>query len=436
MKFLGKVTLFVCLFYGLIFLEVANCQTVGGTHHIAFPFGTSAGQTSELRSYELSANGENFFAWKAADLMAASNPYVMPDAYPVSSGLVLSCTTLGVCSWVSASSGFDGSSITFNNGQTIFWEDSVGTPIGVLSLTPGDWLDFGTLANTPGTGNIHFIHEGTVWGKLQLEAGGSGELSLEPPTTKTGLIGSPLNLWRVVQADILRAGSGFTSNQETGQVIIYSGTPPNLLGAALTGTMAGIPAFESVSVSGHWVPASNNTFELGDGLATLRRWKKAWLVDLDFSNEIQGSGTVGMNWMPDGDSTRDLGNTTTQTWRNANVENLRVWTSTDINRIELNSTIASVTQIRINNDASTRRVNLGVDANDGALSLLASSASRNVSLSTISGFVGLAVGGNRVVGPQCSALPADATDLATVITLANATKDCINANNHGLAAGT
>ncbi len=166
-----------------------------------------------------------------------------------------------------------------------------------------------------------------------------------------------------------------------------------------------------------------------------------WFLDLDtttldFSGSISGSGTVGMAWNPDSDSARDLGNTTTATWRNANVENLQVWTTTDIKRIELNPTIASFTQIKLRNDTGTTRMDLGISANDGALSLLASSSSRNVSLSTISGFEGLTVGGDRVVGFQCSALAVDATDLATALTLINELKDCVNENNHGLAAGT
>ena len=195
----------------------------------------------------------------------------------------------------------------------------------------------------------------------------------------------------------------------------------------------------STSGAGSLNPLVNNA-QLGTSVGP-KRWDVFaddidLLDDFTFGGTISGSGNIGMNWNPDGDSSRSLGNDTTQTWANLDVENIQIWTSTDIKRIELNNTIASFTQIRINNDAGTRRVDLGISANDGALSLIASSSSRNVSLSTITSFVGLTVGGDLVVSFRCSALAVDASDLATAITLINELKDCINENNHGLAAGT
>lgn len=100
MKILGRFTLIVCVLYALLFTAITHCQTVGGTHHIAFPFGTSAGQTSELRSYELTANGEHFFGIKAADSMAATTVYIAPTAFAPTNGFVLASTTGGVLSWV------------------------------------------------------------------------------------------------------------------------------------------------------------------------------------------------------------------------------------------------------------------------------------------------------------------------------------------------
>ena len=157
--------------------------------------------------------------------------------------------------------------------------------------------------------------------------------------------------------------------------------------------------------------------------------------DIQFAGEIKGGGTVGMALLPDLDSSRDLGNDTTQTWRNFDVENIQLWTTGDVKRIEFNNTLASFTQIKLLNDSGTTRMDIGISADDAAVSLI---GDVNVALNTDSGvgFEGLIIGGIRVVGEQCSSLPVDATDLATVITLANAIKDCINENNHGLADGT
>lgn len=74
-------------------------QTVAGTHHLATPAGTSAGETGEIRGYELTVNGEDFFAWKAADAMAANTVYEMPNAFPAGANRFFTCTTLGVCTW-------------------------------------------------------------------------------------------------------------------------------------------------------------------------------------------------------------------------------------------------------------------------------------------------------------------------------------------------
>lgn len=67
------------------------------------PFNTSAGNTGELRFMELAANGTNYTGFKAPDALASSPIYTLPDAFPASSGYVLSGTTAGVLSWVAAS---------------------------------------------------------------------------------------------------------------------------------------------------------------------------------------------------------------------------------------------------------------------------------------------------------------------------------------------
>ncbi len=820
MKFLGRLTLLLCASFALLLTGIANCQTVDGTHHIAFPFGTSAGQTSELRSYELTANGENYFAWKAADLMVADNPYVMPAAYPASSNLFLSCTTAGVCTWSSSSTGLPvvdttsivkgsadatkemrfevddllatgkisvltvqdadyilaGTDITnlfsvsqrWLNDTKIFFEDTVGTPITTLWLDGSNFLHIGTVDAITGNGDVIFYSDGAAIAKLinAQDSVGVPEKVFAPGIDRVNNIGGRDALWEEIHGEDLYLGRGTSTTEVQGALHMYAGTPAFSLATTIQADTLGSIATLSIEwFGGPLVPGSHNSMDIGfddgvvdrrprkiytvdldvsgvcagcgaglwtdnttnisplggvttavaigtvtplakftvvgdlvgeitslvqapgsatadvfvvensggsdlftveangevgigtanptqlldidytDGTLELRtatfqlvlandaaantqpalhfeksrsggpaldndfigvldwsflnsasavkqgalirpqlldntvgtedgrlafftivngsvvqrlavdanvlvsaelrpssdgafdngnnvlRWKRGWfdlvnsekyelentahtahftfkfenvntelqfldtagaevltlqtslnliqfhdtlvpfgasidvgttglpfatvfannigsasfasngwfgtadVITLDFSTSIIGAGKVGMDWHPDGDGTRNLGGVA-ESWDNVNAQNYRLETAADVSRIELNNTIASFTQFRMNNDSGVRRIDIGINANDAAVSLLASSASRNVSLTTISGFEGLTIGGNRVVGPQCSALPTDATDLATVIALTNATKDCVNANNHGLAAGT
>ena len=89
----------------LILAPHLRAQTVTGTHHLAVPHGTGVGETGELRSYELTANGEDFFGLKAPDAMAAPTVYTVPNAFTGTNGFVLASTTGGVLSWVAQAAG-------------------------------------------------------------------------------------------------------------------------------------------------------------------------------------------------------------------------------------------------------------------------------------------------------------------------------------------
>lgn len=166
--------------------------------------------------------------------------------------------------------------------------DSAGTEIGLLSLNPGDFIQFGSIIDTAGSGDILFYHEGTVWGKLLIDSD-SLDLSLEPDTNKVGRIGTSSMLWEFIQGDVIRAGSGRANAQDTGQVIIYSGISPFTTGTALTGTLAGVPGIESISINGNFVPAVDDSVELGDVLGTLRRFKSLTLGNGDLGIGITGA---------------------------------------------------------------------------------------------------------------------------------------------------
>jgi hypothetical protein len=69
------------------------------------PFNTSAGNTSELRFYELAANGTNYVGFKAGDSIASNVIWTLPTADGIS-GQVLSTNASGVLSWATATNEF------------------------------------------------------------------------------------------------------------------------------------------------------------------------------------------------------------------------------------------------------------------------------------------------------------------------------------------
>lgn len=95
---------------------------------IVNPWGTSAGDTGEIRFLELAANGTNYAGFKAADSMATNNIYVLPNAYPTSTAKFLQSSTAGALSWVAAYTDL-GVSLTSANG--ILLSGTGGTPPGI-----------------------------------------------------------------------------------------------------------------------------------------------------------------------------------------------------------------------------------------------------------------------------------------------------------------
>jgi hypothetical protein len=78
------------------------------------PFNTSAGNTSELRFYELAANGTNYVGFKAGDSIASNVIWTLPTT-DGTSGQVLSTNASGVLSWITPASKSSGSDIFLAN---------------------------------------------------------------------------------------------------------------------------------------------------------------------------------------------------------------------------------------------------------------------------------------------------------------------------------
>lgn len=77
------------------------------------PYNTAAGNTGEVRFYELVANGTNYTGFKSPDLLGANIIYTMPGTAP-NAGEVLSSTAGGVLSWIAIPS----APVTSVNGST------------------------------------------------------------------------------------------------------------------------------------------------------------------------------------------------------------------------------------------------------------------------------------------------------------------------------
>ena len=124
------------------------------------PTGTSAGNTGEVRWYELAANGSNYTAFKAADAMAANVTYTLPAA-DGTAGYYLKTDGSGNLSWAAGGTGSDAISLQGysvsttapTSGQALIWDAATskyvpGSPtsgIQKLILSEGTSLDIDIL---------------------------------------------------------------------------------------------------------------------------------------------------------------------------------------------------------------------------------------------------------------------------------------------------
>ncbi|PIZ63364.1 hypothetical protein COY16_02170 [Candidatus Roizmanbacteria bacterium CG_4_10_14_0_2_um_filter_39_13] len=102
------------------------------------PFGTSAGETGELRYMELLANGTNYTGFKAPDSLASSLIYSLPPSQAAGSGYVLANDGSGVLTWEAATGGGVGAGDITQVG-------SVASGVAFFSSATADdqWLGFG-----------------------------------------------------------------------------------------------------------------------------------------------------------------------------------------------------------------------------------------------------------------------------------------------------
>jgi len=108
----------------------------------AKPFGTAAGNTSEVRFDELAANGTNYVGFKAPDILGANRIWTLP-ATDGTAGQVLKTDGAGALSWVSAATG----SVTNVTGTAPI-SVATGTSTPVISMSQANTTTSGFLSNT------------------------------------------------------------------------------------------------------------------------------------------------------------------------------------------------------------------------------------------------------------------------------------------------
>jgi len=205
-------------------------------HIVINPFGTAAGNTSEIRLLELAANGTNFVSFKAPDSLTANNIYVWPTAYPAASGQVLSSTTTGTLSWVAGGGGSQNiwSTIATTSGTYPVPDTTSDT----LTLTAGSGIsitgdataDSVTIANTGDLSTTNEIQNVIANKGLQRDA--SNNFGIINCAAGQITKYNALNQW-VCDTDLTGAGGGYTTIQDEGTSLTQR-TTLNFAGAGVT----------------------------------------------------------------------------------------------------------------------------------------------------------------------------------------------------------
>jgi hypothetical protein len=176
--------------------ELFDVQTDGGTQRFAVdssgnvllkPIGTSAGNTNELRCFELIANGSHYTGFKAPDSLAGNLMYIMPTT--ATDGYFLKWTTGGTLVWDSVSTSLTGALIIDPNNatrNTAQPTDATGKALRLLGHASQSANVF-EVCNSAGTAsiwstsggelhsnnNVHFDYAGVVYIKeLEVESTG------------------------------------------------------------------------------------------------------------------------------------------------------------------------------------------------------------------------------------------------------------------------
>lgn len=160
-----------------------------------------------LRLNELTANGTNYIAQRAAANMAGNYTITWPDSAAASSGYVLSSDTNGVLSWINPGGSI---SITDPGSVSTVYYPFFGTNAGALPSTLTGLNAKTTLTYVPSTGTL--TTTALVGGTLTGSTANSGTLTLRSTTSVTK-----------AAAGILIDESIASSTTATGALVVSAG---------------------------------------------------------------------------------------------------------------------------------------------------------------------------------------------------------------------
>jgi hypothetical protein len=159
------------------------------------PFGTSAGQTGEMRFLELAANGVNYTGFKAPDSLAGNVIYTLPTA-DGTENYVLTTSGTGVLTWQSVTDAGAGTG-TITAVGSITSGDAFAS-----SASSGEWLGLGASA-----GRITFIDSTTDYINL---LGANVGIGTTAPTSLFSV--GTTSQFQVDSAGAIAAATGITSS--------------------------------------------------------------------------------------------------------------------------------------------------------------------------------------------------------------------------------
>ncbi len=195
------------------------------------PYGTSAGNTGELRFEELEANGDSYTGFKSPDSLAANVVYTLPSADATTSNQVLASSAAGVLSWIDVSA-----------GAGTLWTDG-GTTTYVTSTTD-DIAMGGTTAESP------------FWMDVSASL-----LNLNPYGTSTGNTGAFVSQELEANGD---SYTGFKAPDSLAASVVYAlpladaSSANQVLSSNASGTLAWIDVTGGAGAP--WTTSTTNTY--------------------------------------------------------------------------------------------------------------------------------------------------------------------------------
>jgi hypothetical protein len=204
------------------------------------PYGSTAGNTSELRFNELAANGANFVGFKAPDHLLSNVIWTLPS-YDGLAGNVLSTNGSGALSWIPSTTG------------------------SVTIVATGTGLSGGPITST---GTISLANVGTAGTYSKVTTNAQGQVTTGSSLDATDIPALDASKITTGTLSVALGGTGATSFTNNG-VLVGSGSSP--LSATVAGTeyqvlragASGVPAFGSINLD--QAAAVTGALGLGNG---------------------------------------------------------------------------------------------------------------------------------------------------------------------------